>query len=38
VNAAENSLIKALCFCGRHSLQIYLIHQPLIFLVLLIVL
>ena len=38
VNAAENSLIKALCFFGRHSLQIYLIHQPLIFLVLLIVL
>ena len=37
-NATENCLIKTLCFCGRHSLLIYLIHQPLIFIVLLIAL
>jgi len=29
-NAGQNPILRALCFCGRHSLFIYLLHQPLI--------
>ncbi len=28
----QNPIIRFLCFCGRHSIWIYLIHQPIIYL------
>ncbi len=27
--SSQNILVRPLCFCGRHSLWIYLLHQPL---------
>jgi uncharacterized membrane protein len=30
----NNLIIRFLKFCGRHSIWIYLIHQPVIYLVL----
>ena len=35
--AGENQLLKGICFLGRHSLMVYMVHVPIIILILLLV-